>query len=132
MLVVFGNPKKKKEIFMVIPKTPTNKTSSSSWKLIFFQNNFINGKNKTAAKENLIKANVKGGMLVSASLKIGEAAPQTRLAIIKASIGFIVKSKVLKVYKVFKVKPLYVFLYGLYRLSTLWTTFIRFMIEVNY
>ena len=49
----------------------------------------MNGINIKVGIKNLIKAKVKGGILTNANLKIGEAAPQMTLAIIKAKIGFI-------------------------------------------
>lgn len=40
------------------------------------------------AKKNRMNARVNGGIFTNANLKIGEAAPQIILAIIKATTGF--------------------------------------------
>ena len=93
-----GKPRKKKVIFKKVPTKPTKKISKN----LFFDKNchFINaiGERIREAKKNLINARVNGGMFFRANLKIGEAAPQIVLAIIKAKIGFIVL-----VYQVLKV-----------------------------
>jgi len=49
----------------------------------------INGISNKAAKKNRINANVNSGIFSKENLKIGDAAPQITLAIIKARIGFI-------------------------------------------
>ena len=96
ILSVFANPKKKKEIFMVIPKKPTSNISSHCLPLSFCHLFKAIGKNINPAKKKRIKAKVKGGILVRANLKIGEAIPQTTLAIINARTGFISKVQILK------------------------------------
>src|SRR3989339_116949 len=88
ILSVFTNPKKKKEIFMVIPKKPTSNISSHCLPLNFCHLFKAIGKNISPAKKKRIKAKVKGGILVRANLKIGEATPQTIFAIINVRIGF--------------------------------------------
>ena len=91
ILSVFAKPKKKKEIFIVIPKKPTNNISSHCLAVSFCHLFKAKGKNINPAKKKRINAKVKGGILVKANLKIGLAIPQMMLAMIKARMGFIRK-----------------------------------------
>ncbi len=93
MLGAFCKPKKKKVILTKMPKNEPRAIFNQSLKEIFLRLTFkIKGINRKDAKKNLIKAKVKGGILVRANLKIGEAAPQIALVIIKAKIGFMIIS----------------------------------------
>ena len=92
ILSVLTIPKKKKVIFIVIPKNPTSSILKNCFKDSLCQFFIAIGKNIRPAKKKRIKAKVKGGMLVRANLKIGDAIPQMMLAIIRARTGFIEKT----------------------------------------
>ena len=96
ILSVFANPKKKKEIFIVIPKKPTSNISSHCLALNFCHLFKAIGRNISPAKKKRMKAKVKGGILVRENLKIGLAIPQMMLAMMRAKIGFINKVQILK------------------------------------
>jgi hypothetical protein len=74
---------------MVMPKNPTKIISSHCFAVSFCHLFNAKGKNISPEKKKRMNANVKGGMLVKANLKIGEAIPQMTLAIMRARIGFI-------------------------------------------
>ena len=89
MLFVFGRARKKKEILIVMLKKAPKHISNSCFRVIFNFFKEIKGRKSKAAKKKRMNANVKGGILVSASLKIGEAAPHMILVIMSAKTGFI-------------------------------------------
>ena len=72
-----------------MPKNATRKTSKNLFFDKFCHLEKAAGKNIIEAKKNLINARVNGGIFSRANLKIGEAAPQIMLEMIKATIGFI-------------------------------------------
>lgn len=81
-------PKKKKVIFMVMPLNDKRRILSQS----FFSIHKLftaKGKSIIVAPKKRRNAKVKGGIFSKASLKIGEAAPQIMLAVIKASIALL-------------------------------------------
>lgn len=86
---------------MVTPKKPTKIICQKFFQVILCGLNKTKGIKTNEAKKKRINAKVNGGILVRASLNMGDAAPQMMLAIIKARIGFIKISL-----KVFKVKSL--------------------------
>jgi len=78
-----SNPRKKKVIFIVMPKIERRNKFSQSFFSI--HSDFTaKGKSKYEAAKKRKKARVKGVIFCSASLKIGEAAPQMMLATINA------------------------------------------------
>jgi len=94
ILTVLCKPKKKKKILTNTPKKaePIIILTQSPWVILVSSLHFIKGINNRLAPKNLMKAKVNGGIFSSANLKTGEAAPQIKLAIIRASIGFIFKT----------------------------------------
>ena len=89
ILSVFGKAKKKKEIFIVIPKKAPKQISNNCFRVTCCLRESANGRKMKAAKKKRMKASVKGGIFVRATLNIGEAAPQIILVIIRANTGFI-------------------------------------------
>lgn len=87
MLAVYGNARKKKVIFKVIPKIAAmirvGKCSRLIRSLLY-----VNGNSKYAAMKKRKKARVNVPIFSKDHLKIGEAAPQMILAIISAMTAF--------------------------------------------
>ena len=79
-------PKKKKVIFMVMPKRD-NKMSLPQSRFSIWRLCMAKGKRRRVAPKNRKKARVKEGIFSRASLKIGDAAPQMILAMIRAIIA---------------------------------------------
>lgn len=88
MLSVFGRARKKKEMLTVIEKKPPKHISNNCRQVRVYFLKRIKGRKSSPAKKNRIKARVKGGMLVRASLKMGAAAPQMIFVIMRATTGF--------------------------------------------
>lgn len=89
ILVVFSSPRKKKDIFTVMPKKDATSISIQSFRVSCFMcTSFTKGRNKSAAKKKRMNARVKGGIFVSEYLNIGAAAPQIILAMISEIMGF--------------------------------------------
>ncbi len=89
ILVVFASPRKKKEILIEMPKNAAKQILNKSLSVIGFQYLITKGSMIIAEKKKRINARVKGGMLVRANLKIGDAIPQIIFVMIIAKIGFI-------------------------------------------
>lgn len=81
-------PRKKNEMFIVIPKREKKKSAVQSF-LEIVRFGSTNGNRRNEAPRNLIKANVNGGIFSSESLKIGEAIPQMIFALIRATMAFL-------------------------------------------
>lgn len=80
-------PRKKKEILKVIPKREKMINFGSICGLICPSFSKENGRSIKEARKNRQKAKIKGEIEVRLHLKIGEAAPQIKLAIIKAKMA---------------------------------------------
>lgn len=78
------NPRKKKVMLKVTPERPKRRTFGISALSTLRKSLAMKGKRSSAAKPKRQKAKVKGGILVSDHLKIGEAPPQMILAMIRA------------------------------------------------
>ena len=81
-------PKKKKEILRVIPKRE-RRTNLGMSRLCMFSLEKVKGRRIRAAPRNLIKARRKGEIFSNESLNIGEAAPQIKLAEMRAKIAIL-------------------------------------------
>jgi len=82
------SPRKKKEMLSVMPKRDRS-TNLGMSRLFMFSLEKAKGRRIRAAPRNLIKARRNGDMFSSDSLKIGEAAPQIKLAVMRAKIALL-------------------------------------------